>query len=42
MTHLAWRGALGGFLAEFGLQLNQVGEDVRLPAQFVGDDRRLA
>src|ERR1700680_1570282 len=42
MTRLARGGALGGGAAELGLQLDQIGEDVGLAPQFVGDHRRLA
>src|ERR1700761_3424059 len=42
MTRLARGGALGRIAAELGLQLDQVGENVGLTAQFVGDHRRLA
>src|SRR6478736_6433356 len=42
MTRLARGGALGGVAAELGLQLDQIGEDVGLAPQLVGDHRRLA
>src|SRR3954471_4213325 len=35
-------GAFGRVAAELGLQLDEVGEDVGLAAQLVGDHRRLA
>jgi hypothetical protein len=37
MTRLAEGRTLGGIAAELGLQLHQVGEDVGLAPQFVGD-----
>src|SRR5258707_14239842 len=39
MTRLAEGRTLGGIAAELGLQLHQVGEDVGLAPQFVGDHR---
>src|ERR1700753_4293772 len=42
MARLARGGALGWIAAELGLQLDEVGEDVGLAAQLVGDHRRLA
>ena len=42
MTGFARGGALGRVAAELGLQLDEVGEDVGLAAQLVGDHRRLA
>src|ERR1700730_14512530 len=42
MTRLARGRALGRVAAELGLQFHQVGKDVGLPAQLVGNHRRLA
>src|ERR1700692_3668471 len=42
MTRFARGGTFGRVAAELGLQLHQVGEDVGLTAQFVGNHRRLA
>ena len=42
MARLARGRLLGRVAAQFGLQLNQIGEDVGLAPQFVGDHRRLA
>jgi hypothetical protein len=42
MTRLAWGRALGGIAAELGLQFDQIGEDIGLAPQLVGDHRRLA
>ena len=42
MTRLARGRTLGRITAELGLQFHQIGEDVRLAPQFVGDHRRLA
>ena len=42
MARLARGRALGRIAAQFGLQFDEVGEDVGLAAQFVGDHRRLA
>jgi hypothetical protein len=39
---IARGGAFGRVAAELGLQLDEVGEDVGLAAQLVGDHRRLA
>ena len=39
---LARRRTIGGLAAELGLQFHEVGEDVGLAPQFVGDHRRLA
>src|SRR6202795_970610 len=42
MTRLPWRRPLGWIAAELGLQFHQIGEDVGLTPQLVGDHRRLA
>ncbi len=42
MTRLARGRTLGRVAADLGLQLDEVGEDVGLAPQFVGDHRRLA
>src|ERR1700710_101823 len=42
MARLARSRTLGGIAAELGLQFDQVGEDVGLASQFIGDHRRLA
>src|SRR3954468_12311906 len=42
VTAVTRGGAFGRVAAELGLQLDEVGEDVGLAAQLVGDHRRLA
>src|SRR3981189_846017 len=42
VTWLAQSRALEGIAAKLGLQLHQIGEDVGLAPQLVGDHRRLA
>ena len=42
MARFAGGGTLGRIAAQFRLQLDEVGEDVGLAAQLVGDHRRLA
>src|SRR5260221_4313367 len=42
VTRLARGRALGRITAELGLQFHQIGEDVGLAPQFIGDHRRLA
>jgi hypothetical protein len=46
LARLAWfaafaRAALGRVAADLGLQLDDIEEDIGLPAQLVGDHRRL-
>src|SRR5882757_6420576 len=42
MTGFAGGRAFRRIASELGLQLHQIGEDIRLPAQLIGDHRRLA
>ena len=42
VTRVARGETLGWVAAEFGMQLDEIGEDICLTPQFVGDHRRLA